>query len=61
MISPPAAGWFDTVTGDAAQDAVLTDAFAGGFVVSHRIAGAAVQPGPPAVIMDCCTAAPAMR
>ena len=37
------AGWFDTVTGDAAQDAVLTDAFAGGFVVGHRIAGAAVQ------------------
>ena len=37
------AGRFDTVAGDAAQDAVLTDAFAGGFVVGHRIAGAAVQ------------------
>ena len=36
-------GRFNTVAGDAAQDAVLTDAFAGGFVVGHRVAGAAVQ------------------
>ncbi len=36
-------GRFNTVAGDAAQDAVLTDAFAGGFVVGRRVAGAAVQ------------------
>lgn len=36
-------GRFNTVAGDAAQNAVLTDAFAGGFVVGHRVAGAAVQ------------------